>query len=147
AQHTVRVGSIVTVRDEDVDQAIPPRLNTHIVRELHEYRRLIIRIRKTLTTMTHSQARNLRRHHVRPLNLTPLAYVEVLAVGAVMQDYAVSNVVMVWDTLEAVYRFESVGGSDRFDVNPGSLVRHHWLRDVLNNEGLCLFWVTEQVSS
>src|SRR5437879_13899311 len=100
---------------------------------------LIIRLSKTLTSLTHSQARNLRGHHVSPLNLTPLAYVEVLAVGAVMQDYAVSNVVMVWDTLEAVYGFESVGGSDLFVVNLGSLVRHHCLRVVLEIECLCLF--------
>jgi hypothetical protein len=62
-----------------------------------------------------------------------------------MQDYAVSNIVMIWDTLEAVYRFESVGGSDRLDVNPSTLVRHHRLRDVLNNEGLYLFGMTEDV--
>src|SRR2546426_7744779 len=48
--------------------------------ELHEYRRLIIRIRKTLTTMTHSQRRDLRRHHVRPFDLPSLADVKVLAI-------------------------------------------------------------------
>src|SRR6267143_1995451 len=63
--HPDRIGSIVAVRDEDIDQSVPPRLDAHIVSELHEYRRLIVCIREALTTVAHSQGRNLRRHHIR----------------------------------------------------------------------------------
>src|SRR5216683_7595931 len=80
--HSDRVGSIVAVRDEDVDQSVPPRLNANIVRELHEYRRLIVRVGKTLTTVANSQCRNLRGHHIRPLHFPPLTDVKVLAVRA-----------------------------------------------------------------
>src|SRR5207253_8116903 len=139
------VRSIVAVRDEDIDQAIPSRLNPDIVRKLHEYCRLIIRIRETLTAMTQGQCGNFGWHHIRTFHLPPLAYVKVLTVRAVMEDYAVSNIVMIWDTLETVYRLESVGRSDRLDIDPRTLIRHHRLCDVLNNEGLHFFWMTEQV--
>src|SRR6266849_2679474 len=52
--HSHRVGRIVSVRDEDVDQSIPPCLDAYIVGEFHEYRRLIVRVRETLTAMTQS---------------------------------------------------------------------------------------------
>src|SRR5947208_10426531 len=82
--HSYRVRSIVAVRDEDIDQAIPSRLNPDIVRKLHEYCRLIIRIRETLTAMTQGQCGNFGWHHIRTFHLPPLAYVKVLTVRAVM---------------------------------------------------------------
>src|SRR2546425_11429143 len=48
--------------------------------ELHEYGRLVVRIRNPLTPMAQRQAYHLRRHEIGPLCFPPLTNVKVLAI-------------------------------------------------------------------
>src|SRR2546425_10587102 len=50
--------------------------------ELHEYGRLVVRVRNTLTTMAQREAYYMRGHQVCSFNLSPLANVKVLTVRA-----------------------------------------------------------------
>src|SRR6266571_3738836 len=60
--HRNRVWSIESVGDKYVDESIPTRLDSDVMGELHEYGRLVVRVRNPLTTMAQRQAYHVRRH-------------------------------------------------------------------------------------
>src|SRR5437867_12754662 len=79
--HRNSVRSIEAVGDKYVDESIPTRLDSDVAGELHEYRRLVVRIRDPLTTMAQRQAYHIRRHKISSLHLPPLTNIKVLAVA------------------------------------------------------------------
>src|SRR5205807_7398616 len=78
--HRNRVRSIEPIRDEYVDEPVPARLDSDVMGELHEYSRLVVSVRNSLTTMAQRQAHHLRRHEISSLHLPPLTNVKVLAI-------------------------------------------------------------------
>src|SRR5206468_1997717 len=120
--HRNRVRSIESVGDKYVDEPVLTGLDSDVAGELHEYGRLVVRIRDPLTAMAQRQAYHIRRHKISSLHLPPLTNVKVLAVAAVVEDYAIPNVVVVGDTLEAVYWLKTLGRLYACYIDPSSLV-------------------------
>src|SRR5712691_8738077 len=54
--HRNSIRSIEPIRDEYIDESIPTRLDSDVMGELHEYGRLVVRVRNPLTTMAQRQA-------------------------------------------------------------------------------------------
>src|SRR2546426_2502741 len=120
--HSNSVRCIESVGDEDVDEPILTCLNPNVVGELHKDRRLVVSVSNPMTTMAQRQAHHIRRHQVCSLHLPPLANVMILAVATVVKDYAISNIVVVGDTFEAVYRLNVLGRLCALHFDPCSLV-------------------------
>src|SRR5712664_4373490 len=120
--HRNSVGRIESIRDKYVDKPVFTCLDPDVARELHENSGLVVSVRNPLTPMAQRQADHVRRHKIGSFHFPSLTDVKVLAVATVVKNYAVSNVVVVGDTFEAVYRLKMLGRLCAFYFDPCSLV-------------------------
>src|SRR5207245_6896091 len=112
---------IITIQNEDVNQTLLPRFNPNIPGEFNEYCWLIVRIRKSLTSMRQGHFHHAGRLDIDPLHLPPLTDLAILTIGTVVEDEPIGHVVVIWNALEAVHLFVSFICTNAADRKPLSL--------------------------